>query len=189
MFDTAQRFLIRLASVGFLAALLVTASPGDTNAQVTCGWCQSGPLIEVDDSGDVWWHNGHRFLFEGGGECLWAGHDEPAINCARCGGTSDCHSKGRPPVYCDHILCGPAGDAMAAATEIREALETRDISVVASSLTRERAGVSVEFSPESGRIDVMLSCDPYRPVTTIPVSPRFATPLQPRPGFHGGDSL
>ena len=177
MFDTAQRFLIRLASVGFLAALLVTASPGDTNAQVTCGWCQSGPLIEVDDSGDVWWHNGHRFLFEGGGECLWAGHDEPAVNCARCGGSSLCHSDPMEPTHCDHILCGPAGDAMAAATEIREALETRDISVVASSLTRGRVGVSVNFSLESGRIDIMLPCDLNRAAATIPVSPHFRDAL------------
>ena len=183
MFDTPQRFLIRLASIGFLGALLVTASPGDTNAQVTCGWCQSGPLIVVDDNGDVSWYEGHRFLFEGGGECLWEGHDEPAIICARCGGTSFCHADPMEPTHCNHILCGPARDAMAAAAEIREALETQDISVVASSLTRERAGVSVEFSPESGRIEVMLPCDLNRAAATIPVSPRLRVALAAETGL------
>ena len=184
MFNTAHRFLIRLTSVGIFAALLVAANPGDSNAQVTCGWCQSGPHIYIDGDGDAWLLNGHRFLYEGGGECLWEGHDQPATTCVRCGGSSDCHTWPQMPLWCDHILCGPAGDAMAAATEIRDALDTSDGSVVASALNRERAGVSVTFIPESGRIDVMLSCDLSKAVETIPVSAELREAIEATAEFQ-----
>lgn len=60
--------------------------------------------------------------------------------------------------------------------EIREALDSDDIAVVASALLRDRVGVSVEFIPKSGRID-LLPCDPYRPYHTIPVVPEVREAL------------
>ncbi len=49
---------------------------------------------------------------------------------------------------------------MAVLTEVRKALENEDITVVASALLRDRVGVSVDFIPDRGRIDLLLPCDP-----------------------------
>lgn len=67
---------------------------------------------------------------------------------------------------------------MAALTEIEEALGAEDIALAASALRRERTGVSVEFNPRMGRIDLMLPCEPDRVHYTIPVLPEVRTRLQ-----------
>ena len=67
---------------------------------------------------------------------------------------------------------------MAALTEIEEALGAEDIVLAASALRRERTGVSVEFIPEAGRIDLMVPCHPDRVYHTIPVLPEVRTRLQ-----------
>lgn len=160
----------------FVAALFVflAASPpiqaqddGGGGEGLTCGWCRAGAFFVGAPSLE----RGHHFLFDGGGECLWEGHDSPGVVCSRCGGDqSSCHSDIQDPGYC-HILCGPAGDAVVAMAEIRAGLASNDMAVVASALVRDRIGVSVEFVPGAGRIDVILPCDRNRAFATIPVLP------------------
>ena len=60
---------------------------------------------------------------------------------------------------------------MAALTEIREAMEGDDVTVIASTLLRSRTAVSVEFVPEQGRINLVRACDPDRVFGTVPVLP------------------
>ncbi len=162
-----------------LALLLAAGAPiegqtpddggGGSGGGLTCGWCV---LDYRPRAGGVGLDRGHKFLVEGGDECGWEGHDYPGwLWCSRCGGESECHEEFQPPGYC-HIICGPAGDAVAAATEIEQALRDRDMTVVASALMRERTGFSVEFIPEAGRIDVVMACYPNKALRTIPVLPQ-----------------
>ena len=159
----------------FMAALflsLAASAPVEGQDQgLTCAWCW-------ESGGD--WHPGggplvHHFIANGE-LCGWegSGHGDQ-MSCARCGRTSTCHGYDDPGPC--HIACGPEGDAMAALTEIREALDSDDVAVVASALLRDRVGVSVEFIPKSGRIDLLLPCDPYRPYHTIPVVPEVREAL------------
>lgn len=163
----------------FVAALFVflaEGAPVEAQGGLTCGWC----VLAYEDPNPVepGLTEGHRFLAEGGDQCGWEGHDYSGwLWCSRCGNTSECHEGMQSPGYC-HIICGPAGDAVAALTEIEQALEDDDIGVVASALLRERNGVSVEFMPAAGRIDLVLPCDPTRAFRTIPVLPEARRNLE-----------
>lgn len=151
---------------------LFLAGSGSLEAQsgeVTCWWC-----VEVEEDGEV------RHGFTLGGElCGLEGRydDNPgSTQCVRCGWKSECHYELRQGEC--HIACGPAGDAVAALTEIREAMDTGDYSVVAAALSKKRTGMSVEFIPEGGRIDLLLPCDPDKPYQTIAVLPEERAALQ-----------
>ena len=100
--------------------------------------------------------------------------------CVVCidGGTEDegCHyalMDGGSRDACDDGVL-----ALAVLTELRDALEGDDITMVASALMRERPGVSAEFIPEGGRIDLILACDPNKPFWTIPVLPELRRALE-----------
>lgn len=157
----------------FVAALfvfLVAVPPSEVEAQgegLTCGWCimerwrlTIGELTFVGP-----WE--HAFP-DGGDECDSFG--PIGAMCSRCGGTSDCHREFRTG-NC-HIACAVAdGDVAAALTEVEDALESGDVTAVASALLEPRTGLSFEFIPENGRIDLFLSCTPGRTYRTIPVMP------------------
>ena len=154
-----------------LATLFVClAATAPMEAQLTCGWCltrgtlYTGPGIIL--VGDI----EHRFP-GGGDECGWDGHDECGVQCSRCGGKeSTCHTDWWVGIC--HVPCGTAvNDALATLTEIEEAFDTDDMAVVATVLSKNRTGVSVEFIPDAGRIDLILANDPGRPFHTIPVLP------------------
>lgn len=154
----------------FVAALFLFLAPSQPAeaqflGEVVCWWC-----IETEDGM-------HGFTLNGR-DCGTAGempdHPIPA-QCVRCGKTSQCHYDNQPGPC--HIACGPAGDAVAALTEIQQGLEDEDITVVASALLRERTGVSTEFVPEGGRIDLLLACEPNKPFRTIPVVPELREAL------------
>lgn len=156
----------------------LTAQGGEEDEEdeggLTCMWCKEG----------VGWfgETTHGFLL-GGDLCGWVGSGE-GNQCARCGGTSTCHH-----VYWTgecHIACGPEGDAMAALTEIQQALAGDDATVVASVLLRERSGVHIEFIPEGGRIDLMLPCDLTQTFRTIPVVPALREALEDHLQAHAG---
>ncbi len=155
--------------LGMTALLLFLVPSESAEAQflgeVVCWWC-----IEEDGM--------HGFNLNGRG-CSSEGEypDNPTPSqCVRCGKTSECHTDRRPGSC--HIPCGPDGDdAVVAVTEIQEAMETEDVAVVASALMKERTGVSVEFIPEGGRIDLVLPCHPSMPFRTIPVVPEFREAL------------
>ena len=141
-------------------------------------------MAQDDDEGDVvcWWCfevQGDHMFVHGGEGCVSGinGTDHENMHCSRCGGTSECHVDRHDPGSC-HIACGPAGDAMAALTEIQEALEGDDMTVVASALFRQRTGVYVEFLPEEGRIDLVLPCDPTKAFRTLPVLPEARAKLE-----------
>lgn len=136
---------------------LFLAASGSVEAQsgeVTCWWC-----VEAGEGEEI------RHGFTLGGElCGLEGRldDHPgSTQCVRCGWKSECHYEFLEGEC--HRACGPTGDAVAALTEIQQALETGDIAVAASALSKKRTGVSVEFIPEGGRIDLLLPCDPHKP--------------------------
>lgn len=162
---------------------LLLAGSGSVEGQsgdVTCWWC-----LEVGEGEEV------RHGFSLGGELCGLegklnGH-AGSTQCARCGWKSECHYEFLEGPC--HRACGPAGDAVAALTEIQQALETGDIALVASALFKKRTGVSVEFIPKGGRIDLLLPCDPDKPYQTIPIPPeeRYKTSsgLLPSPRGSG----
>lgn len=165
-------------SVAALFVFLVAGWPTEVVAQdeeddegLTCGWC-----IQESD----FWVIGNviiiapaEHMFPNGGDaCGWDGSDESRVICSRCGGESDCHEDWDDGPC--HILCGPGGDDVeyhAALTKVEEALESGDVTAVASALLEPRTGFSFELIPEAGRIDVLLACDPDRAARTIPVLP------------------
>ncbi|MYB97974.1 MAG: hypothetical protein F4123_12570 [Gemmatimonadetes bacterium] len=56
-------------------------------------------------------------------------------------------------------------------TEVEDALDRGDVTAVASALLEPRTGLSFDFIPEAGRIDLFLACTPDRAFVTIPVPP------------------
>ena len=150
-----------------LFVFLAASPPAEAQflGEVVCWWCM--------ETGD----GRHHFTMNGrdcGSEGSYPGHPIPP-QCVRCGKTSECHQAPWPGSC--HIACGPEGDAVAALTEIQEALEAEEIAVVASALARKRLGVFVEFIPEGGRIDLLLPCEPNEPFHTIPVVPELRKAL------------
>ncbi|MXW16600.1 MAG: hypothetical protein F4Z83_03455 [Gemmatimonadetes bacterium] len=146
--------------------------PEESEAQgggLTCGWCIMERDLWVGPGVIILGPVEHSFP-NGGNECGWDGHDEPGAMCSRCGGTSDCHIEFRTGGC--HIACGPAGgDVAAALTEVEDALDRGDVTAVASALLEPRTGLSFDFIPEAGRIDLFLACTPDRAFVTIPVPP------------------
>lgn len=169
---TGRKFSACLAALFvFLAASPAIQAPDDEGGGdgLTCGWCRAGAFFV----GAPTLERGHHFLFDNGGECLWDGHDAPGVVCSRCragGDQASCHTDIQSPGYC-HVLCGPAGDAIVAIAEIREGLARQDVGLVAAAISRDRPGVSFEFIPREGRIDVILPCDRVRAFAAIPVLP------------------
>lgn len=169
--------------VAVLFVFLMASMPVEVAAQgggLTCGWCtMDGDLV---DSGPGWAeYENVKHAFPGGGnECGWEGRNDESITggpvCARCGGTSTCHSDEQDGMC--HIACGPLGDLFAAVTELEDALDGGDITAVASALRQPRTGLFFEFIPEGGRIDVVLTCDPGRAYTAIPLLPEARGRLQ-----------
>ena len=68
-------------------------------------------------------------------------------------------------------------DAFAVMTEIKDALDRDDVALLAAAVSRDRVGVSAEFIPDGGRIDLILPCDPSVAYQTIPVLPRVNAEL------------
>ena len=169
--------VMRRMFLGLAALFLFHVSAQQAEAQflgeVVCWWC-------IEEEGE------HGFNLNGqgcGSEGEYPGHPAPS-QCVRCGGTSECHYDDRPGSC--HIACGPAGDVLVVETEFQEALENEDITVVASALLKGRTGVSAEFIPEGGRIDLLLPCDPNRPVRIIPVLPQLRDALMVELEQHPG---
>jgi len=147
--------------VAIAVSLLV---PAPTVAQTpTCGWC-------VEDRSDL--NNPKHSFPQGGEQCSWPTPNLPCQVCSRCGGTgSTCH-RDRQDGQC-HILCGPAGGVLGgAAGAIQGALEVRDPVAVATILLAEHpAGLTVEYLPEAGRIEFVLTSDPDTVAKTLAVPP------------------
>ena len=100
------------------------------------------------------------------------------MHCSRCGGTSQCHTGQYKNGPC-HIACGPEGDDVTAAlTEVRRALDGDDVATLVLALGNRRAGVSVEFVPEAGRIDFVLPCNPTKVYRTLAVLPEKREELE-----------
>ena len=148
--------------------LLLSVDPAPAAAQdgeVVCGTCN-----------EAFWGGLHRFP-EGGDGCRSSGDF-----CSRCGGTSKCHRWWY--VEWDlsgcHIACGPAGDmALAEAVhQVRGALAAGNTNAVAASVMSHRADLLVEYRPDTGRIDFILSCDPSAAAATVAVLPALRPALE-----------
>ena len=164
-----------------MLALVLAGSPAEVEAQdggVTCGWCvaDEGELV-ILVGGERREYTVYRHRFPGGGnECGWDGHDEPGAMCSRCGGTSFCHEDFWFGLC--HIPCGPEGGSYAVAAEVEDALERGDVAAVALALHAPEDGVSLEFIPAAGSIEVISSCGPSGVVQRIPVPPAARDRLQ-----------
>lgn len=159
-----------IATRGFLfatAVVLFLAADTPVEAQEVCWWSNT---VE----------NQHGFIF-GGRHCP---EDEklPGLKCVKCEEGKRKEHEGCHPVLmpggADHEACDDGTAALVALTEIRDALGGDDVTMLASALMKERAGVSAEFVPEGGRIDLILACDPYKPFRTIPVLPEVRRALE-----------
>ena len=175
-------FKLRFSSITLLVAVglgLFAGRPTPSSAQVTCGWCEewTGPGLRWGIF--PWYGTQHKFHSTGG--CNWPRpdpDDDSEIKCSRCGGDSDCHfdSDWGP---C-HMACGGSGDLAQAVGDIQKGIDTGDIGQVASLVLSGKAGLSIEYIPEAGRIDFVLSCDPERAAHTIAVHPQVRKAL----GIH-----
>ena len=164
----------------FLLVGVQTELEAQDGGGLTCGWCvmdsREGHLFAPDGE-YLGPFTEYRHRFTGGGnECGWDGHDELGAMCSRCGGTSDCHEEFRSGGC--HIPCGPGGDAYAVAAEVEDALERGDVAAVALALHAPQEGVSFEFIPAAGSIEVIFSCGPSGAVQSIPVPPAARDRLQ-----------
>lgn len=54
------------------------------------------------------------------------------------------------------------------------------MTMIVTALNRDRGGLSVEFVPETGRVDLILGCDPDRAFHSIPISPELRERLETR---------
>jgi len=120
---------ILLLSLG-IGATASESSASALGEVVTCGWCWDFQTSEG-------WE--HHFP-SGGDECGWPSGED----CARCGGTSSCHTDfegGR----C-HIACGPSGGLAAVNDEISRLLEAGDADGLASFLSRGNDHFSTSHS-------------------------------------------
>ena len=163
----ASMVALALALAGSM--LLPTQSEAQVGGGLTCGWrIERRDVIQIPGV-IIIFPLKHRFP-GGGNECGWDGHDDFGATCSRCGGDSFCH---RDFWWGScHIACGPAGgDVAAALTEVEDALESGDVTAVASALLDPSPGFSFEFTPEAGRIELFLPCDPDQAFRTIPVLP------------------
>lgn len=105
----------------------------------------------------------------------------PRAQCSRCGGTSDCHGFLSWHVLgpC-HMACGGTTAQRSlsnAVSDLRSGLDATDLDRVAEVITSPRAGFSVEYLPEAGRIDLVLACAPSIPSGTLPVPPEIRSAL------------
>lgn len=154
----------RFSYLSFLAMVALSLLPERASAQLTCGWCEEwGSVI----------FNHHRFP-NGGDKCGWP----PGDGCSRCGRTSSCHRDWW--VGDCHIPCGPDGDPLdpeepkalaRAVAEIEDALAARKMDAVAVAISSNASNLTMEYLPDAGRIDVLLSCNPLVPARTLPVPP------------------
>ncbi len=140
---------------------------GEGNGGLTCGWCYYS----------IW--NDEHWFDNGGDGCGWPNPGDS--ECSRCGGTSSCHGFGHPDSGgpC-HIACGGTTTQQAlsdAVSDLRSGLDAMDLVRVAEAITSSRDGVSVEYLPDAGRIDVVLACTPSIPSGTVPVPPEVRPAL------------
>lgn len=161
-----------LATLLFAMAIIAVV-PAPTSAQLSCGWC-----VEETFGG---WHPVIHGFPNGADECGWDGR-ETATSCSRCGGTSGCHGLYDPKLSAGpcHIQCGPeGGDGLGgeeptlaqAISTIQGGLDAENLEVVAAMVLDGTDDLSIEYLPESGRIEMLLSCDRTTPAHTIPVPP------------------
>jgi hypothetical protein len=162
----------RALSVLGLVAIAVFANIGSlptgprtavAEPEVTCGWCN-----EVMVSGGHWHHG---FNDTNGDLC---GDPNPFSGlpgytyCARCGGTSTCHTLwGEGEGRC-HLACG--GEAVAPfKPAIEKSIETGDVTELFARLSELDSEFEVRYNLAAGRIDIIAACDPTVSAATFVV--------------------
>jgi len=158
---------MRVTTIGgglvFSVILLLPTASVTRSADVTCGWCNE---IETNEG---WIHG---FFDESGDQCLQGAPDVGIGNtyCARCGGTSTCHTKWWQSEGRCHLACG--GTASIDLHGIEDALArlaAGDPEPMVTQLQAAFAASSLTYSAAGGRIDVFAACDPVTPLVTYPV--------------------
>ena len=162
-----------LSAVAGLALFL--GHPAESSAQLRCGWCVQYRVV-----GNPQWY--HGFYYEDArDDCaglppivVIPGTISQVV-CSRCGGSSECHGwedRDNPITWgkC-HIRCGMLGGLAEAVKDIQKGLATQDLRLVATTILRKSADLSVHYSPDAGRIDFVLLCDPTRAARTIAIPP------------------
>src|SRR5690606_6763441 len=152
---------ILLLSLG-IGATASESSASALGEVVTCGWCWDFQTSEG-------WE--HHFP-SGGDECGWPSGED----CARCGGTSSCHTDfegGR----C-HIACGPSGGLAAVNDEISRLLEAGDADGLASFLSRGNDHFYIAFIPQRSTIEIVPNCTPGKVESSHAVDRKLASQIE-----------
>ena len=181
--ESTTRRLRRVWAFAFAGATMALVGATPPAQEPVCASCMGADrytYYEEDGSSEEN-GDGHAFVY---GEDGCVGGFLPTW-CVRCGGSgSTCHEE--PQTGPCHIPCGPTGDAFAVMTEIKDALDRDDVALLAAAVSRDRVGVSAEFIPDGGRIDLILPCDPSVAYQTIPVLPRVNAELTEAPRAASG---
>ena len=162
---------------------MAMAAKGSLFATALVLFLAGGAPIEAQEE-VCWWSNTvgskHGFVVAAIGRDCPEDGKPPGVTCVVCEpgsqGHNGCHYELMEGGT--HAACDDGGGVLAALTEIQDAMEGGDITMVASALMRERGSVSAEFIPEGGRIDLILACDPNKPSWTIPVLPELRRALE-----------
>ena len=160
--------MTRIVLILFCLALLpltFEAPFAEAEKTVTCGWCN-----ELQVGTGEWYHG---FNDTSGDQC---GFPNPYSGgtgntyCARCGGSSSCHTLMSHGEGLCHISCG--GDALAPyQTELEDLVEKGMVERLLVRLVELHDSLSVEarFLEASGRLDLVAQCDPDAVALTLAV--------------------
>ena len=160
---------------------LFVGRPAPSSAQVVCRNC-----VEVLSSSGRWAHTFMSATLQCNSAINYGGRVGPGwIQCSRCGGSSECHTEidlseggiswGRCHQRCNQYYSD--ADLAETVSDLGRGFETGDMTWVTAIILRRREGLSVEYIPEAGRIDFVLSCDPSRAARTIAVPPEVRRAL------------
>lgn len=152
---------------GLALSVVVLAAYGSRSTQVasatdevTCAWC-----IQVSD---LLGNTTHWFP-NPGDLCGWPqpnGGPNGTVKCARCGGTSSCHSV--PDDGECHLQCG--GEGLTGLQEaVRKALEDSDALALAALISQPPEHLTIEFAKAGGRVNIVAGCDESKIAAAYPI--------------------
>jgi hypothetical protein len=161
---------MKLALRALLPMIFLLVGAAAVEAQLSCGWCEESEAVTFCVWDPEGWGGGEWVCGEGQGHQFPNGADlcgsgggghhlqasaGPGETCARCGGTSSCHTEwDHGPC---HIECGPGGgELLAMAREVREAERRRDASAL-TGMIGTRGDVRLVI--DDAMIEVGVSCE------------------------------
>ncbi len=178
-------------TIGLVAGSLFQAAPaaaqngnGNGGGGATgCGWCEDYHIQGGEDHG---WR--HKFHANDPDDCEGEKPEpmNPAamVQCAVCGLPGDCPDDDWEPGQCNSCgggngngngagngNGGGSGDLAALSPNtLAGALTRGDVATLAAAIKDSAPVVRVEYVVAGGRIELFGSCDPVRPIASLPVA-------------------